>query len=249
MIDCVVPAAAADRHDSPAPPPRTAGSAATRSSSSAAHAGIAIGRNARASEVESAISRCRPREPGSAVTRLRSVRDEQQRADHQHQRQRHLPDDERAPQAERSRRVRRPAAAGFHGGAGRGARRADRRQQAEQQRTPATASTAMNANTRQSPARSTNSWCRCVAIERDEHAADSHCASQIPSAGAGDGEQQALDEQLAEDPDARRADRQPHGDLALARGRARQHQVGEVRAGNQQHQRRSIASSSQSGCS
>jgi hypothetical protein len=38
------------------------------------------------------------------------------------------------------------------------------------------------------------------------------------------------------DPPARRADSQPHRNLALARGGARQQQVGQVGARNQQHE-------------
>ena len=64
----------------------------------------------------------------------------------------------------------------------------------------------------------------------------SHCASTAPPPAPIAAMQHALREQLPDDAAARRADRQAHGDLALARGRARQHQVRQVRAGDQQHQ-------------
>jgi hypothetical protein len=41
-------------------------------------------------------------------------------------------------------------------------------------------------------------------------------------------------EKLAQQPASRRAKRQPNGDLAIARGRPREQQIGQVRAGNQQ---------------
>ena len=66
----------------------------------------------------------------------------------------------------------------------------------------------------------------------------SHCASSAPHAAPIAGDQQALGQQLPDDAPARRADREPHGNLALARGRAREHQVREVGAGDQQHERR-----------
>ena len=55
--------------------------------------------------------------------------------------------------------------------------------------------------------------------------------------GAGHGQQHALRHQLPHDASARRADGQPHRDLALARGGAGEHQVGQVGAGDEQHQR------------
>ena len=50
-------------------------------------------------------------------------------------------------------------------------------------------------------------------------------------------QQHALDEQLLDDAPSRRADRDTDGDLARAIGRARQKQVGHVRAGDEQHER------------
>ena len=53
---------------------------------------------------------------------------------------------------------------------------------------------------------------------------------------AGDGEEHALDERLRDDLPARRADRQPQRGLAAPRDRAREQQVRDVGAGDQQHQ-------------
>ena len=53
---------------------------------------------------------------------------------------------------------------------------------------------------------------------------------------AGDGEEDALDQRLRDDLPARRADRQPQRRLAAPRDRAREQQVGDVGAGDQQHQ-------------
>ena len=50
-------------------------------------------------------------------------------------------------------------------------------------------------------------------------------------------EQQALGQQLANQTPARRAERQPDRDLLLPRRRAREQQVGDVGADDQQHQR------------
>ena len=53
---------------------------------------------------------------------------------------------------------------------------------------------------------------------------------------AGERKHQAFDEQLAHQLPPRRADRQAHGDLFLARERAGDEQVGHVAASDQQHQ-------------
>ena len=53
---------------------------------------------------------------------------------------------------------------------------------------------------------------------------------------AGGGEQQALDQQLPHDAPARGAHRVAHGDLARPCRRARQQQVGDVGARDQQHE-------------
>ena len=54
---------------------------------------------------------------------------------------------------------------------------------------------------------------------------------------ADEGQEHALDEQLTNDPPPRRAEGHAHGDLPGAMGRAGQQQVGDVRAGDQQHER------------
>ena len=58
-----------------------------------------------------------------------------------------------------------------------------------------------------------------------------------PEQPAGDRQQQAFGQQVSRQPPAGGAERQPHGELALPRRRSRQHQVGEVRAGDEQHER------------
>jgi hypothetical protein len=51
-------------------------------------------------------------------------------------------------------------------------------------------------------------------------------------------EQEALDEELADEPPARHAEREPHGDLAPARESAREQQVRDVRTGDEEHEHR-----------
>jgi len=72
---------------------------------------------------------------------------------------------------------------------------------------------------------------------RDEHARDPSC-QQGAGGGAARGDERALGRHLPHDPAAGRPERESHGHLALARGRARQHQVREIRAGDQQDERR-----------
>ena len=57
-----------------------------------------------------------------------------------------------------------------------------------------------------------------------------------PKRRSGAGQDQALGEQLARDPELRRAHRQPKAQLVAPGIRAGQHQVGDVGAGNQQHE-------------
>ena len=59
-----------------------------------------------------------------------------------------------------------------------------------------------------------------------------------PDGGAGQREQQALDQQLADQPGAAGAERGAHRHLLLAAGGAAQEHVGDVDAGDQQQQRR-----------
>ena len=70
--------------------------------------------------------------------------------------------------------------------------------------------------------------CQQHARRADRHHEADHAAR--------DGEQDALDERLCDDLPARRADRQPQRRLAAPRRRAREQQVGDVGAGDQQHQ-------------
>ena len=88
---------------------------------------------------------------------------------------------------------------------------------------------------RQSIARSTKIGALSLVRKRDQEAAQP-LREQSARCGADGGEQQALGQHLTDDAAARRADGQAHRDLALARGRAREHQVGEVGAGDEQHQ-------------
>ena len=69
----------------------------------------------------------------------------------------------------------------------------------------------------------------------DEHAAE-NLGEADAERGAARGQQAALRQELTDQRRARRAERQAHGDFVLARGRARQHQVGEVRARDQEHE-------------
>ena len=61
-------------------------------------------------------------------------------------------------------------------------------------------------------------------------------ATTSPGDAAGDREQDALDERLRHDLPARRAHREPHGGLTAPRDRAREQQVRDVGAGDEQHQ-------------
>jgi len=72
--------------------------------------------------------------------------------------------------------------------------------------------------------------------ERDE-AAEGPEREQRAERAARERDQHALREQLLNQAAARRSERQAQRDLAAARGRAREQQVRDVRAGDQQHQR------------
>jgi hypothetical protein len=83
-------------------------------------------------------------------------------------------------------------------------------------------------------------------VERDDRGAGGDQADQRAAAperqddarrGAEKRQQQALDEQLARDRPARRAERETDGELALPRGGLREQQVGHVAARHQQHER------------
>ena len=72
-------------------------------------------------------------------------------------------------------------------------------------------------------------------------AASIHCASARPAPAASTASRQRLDEQLAHEPAAARAERQPHRELLLPIGRAGDEQAGDVGACDQQHQRQPSA--------
>ena len=61
-------------------------------------------------------------------------------------------------------------------------------------------------------------------------------SQQEPGGAAQHGRQQALGEELADQPAATRTQRRSHGDLLLASLGSRQQQVADVGAGNQQHE-------------
>ena len=173
--------------------------------------------------------------PASTVSRLYSVLREHQRADQQHQRQRHLRHDERATHAESLATRGDAAAAGLQRHGRRQRRRLDRGRDANSR----------HANERDAGVKPKTCRFHAEVEEERAHAAGqlrdtSTCAKRArhdhSERGADRREQHALDEQLAHDAAARRADRQPHGDLALAGGRASQQQIREVGAGDQQHQ-------------
>ena len=64
----------------------------------------------------------------------------------------------------------------------------------------------------------------------------SNAANAAPKRGAEQRQQHALGEQLRDEPPARCAHRLPHRDLALAHAGARQQQIREIGAGDQQHE-------------
>ena len=70
--------------------------------------------------------------------------------------------------------------------------------------------------------------------EQRHHTAAPTGEGQRPDS-AHDRQQQALDQQLPHQPQTPGSNRQPHGDLPLARGRARQEQTGDVAARDQQN--------------
>ena len=65
-----------------------------------------------------------------------------------------------------------------------------------------------------------------------------HVANDDPERRTERREEQALGDELPRQPSAPGAEREPHRHLALAHGRAREQQVGDVRAGDQQHHAR-----------
>ena len=100
----------------------------------------------------------------------------------------------------------------------------------------AIATDAVNASTRQSRCVSRNTVFACVDNCRTSRSL-AHRAIAEAGDAAGARQQQALDELLAGEAPARRAERQAHAEFMAARGGAREEQVGDVRARNQQHER------------
>ena len=90
-------------------------------------------------------------------------------------------------------------------------------------------------NTRQSEPRATNTESDDV-FRNDTRKPLIHRASIAPHAAPAIASSRLSDMSCRTIRRARGTDRQPHGDLALARGRPGQHQVGEVGAGDQQHE-------------
>ena len=98
-----------------------------------------------------------------------------------------------------------------------------------------TASPTAKPSTRQSGAQIEKDRVGTCAEKCDEEPAQrlrQHCTKH----GAYRGQQQTLDQQLANEPSARGPKRLTHGDLAFARARSREQQIGEVGAGDQQNQ-------------
>ena len=94
----------------------------------------------------------------------------------------------------------------------------------------------VNASTRQFQLEIDEDRWRCRRRARDEHAAQHARQRPRRATAPAAASSSALDHQLPDDAAARGADGEAHGDLALARARAREQQVGQVGAGDQQHQ-------------
>ena len=77
--------------------------------------------------------------------------------------------------------------------------------------------------------------CRDGEREREQQPRGAHRDDEARDAAA-DGEQDAFDERLRDDLRSRRADGHPYGRLRPSRDRAREQQVRDVRAGDQQHE-------------
>ena len=75
----------------------------------------------------------------------------------------------------------------------------------------------------------------CIAASNALHAGD---GEEQADAAADEAEHHALDQQLTDDAPARGAEGDADGDLARPMRRAREQQVGDVRAGDEQHEAR-----------
>ena len=128
-----------------------------------------------------------------------------------------------------------PRLPGLHRRAGCSARGAHRRHQAEDQ---ARCDRQRRGEREDAPVERERRRRSAIVVGRQE--VDEESAQPLRQHGAArradGGNQQAFRQELAHDTPSRRADREADGDLALARGRARQHQVRKVRAGNEQDQ-------------
>ena len=173
--------------------------------------------------------------PTSSVVSDVKVLHEQAGADDEHERQRHLADDERARPARSGdrRSTPRPRSRIASIGLAREARSAGARPTSKRR------GKRHGRGEREQPP---------VDLHVEEHGVrlrrqlpDEQAAAPVRDAEAGERargrEQQDLDEQLAREAPARRAQRQAHAELVASRGGARQEQIGDVGAGDQQHER------------
>ena len=165
-----------------------------------------------------------------------NVRTNRPGGDDEHQRQRDLQHDEHVAEAEPS-VADDPASLRLERVVRLHARAAQRRRHAEEQRRRDRRSPAVNPSTRQSSERSRNTRVGGRRqLPHEQPAAP--LREEQPEQRADAGQQQALAQQLPRDPQARRAERDAHAELVPARGRAREEQVRDVRARDQQHERR-----------
>ena len=82
----------------------------------------------------------------------------------------------------------------------------------------------------------TSSQARNVSGLHGDERAGGEVRDRETGAGAGDAENDCLGEQLAQQPDAAGAESGTHGQLRLARRCAREEQVGDVCAGDEEHE-------------
>jgi len=154
-------------------------------------------------------------------------------ADQQHDCQRHLRDDERAAQP----RGRYPCRRARRGGVqvlDRGTRTAQRRGQAKQH------ASGHGHERRHGEHREVEADvgdARHLGRRRSDEQVHTPAGQQGAGSPARQRQDHALDQRLADEPPARRAERGPNRQLPLARGRPGEHQVGDVGAGDEQHER------------
>src|SRR6184192_3719268 len=154
---------------------------------------------------------------------------EEQRADHEHHRERDLHHHQPAPQRERLVSFGRRSAAGLHGIRQITARGLERRAEAEQH---ARADGDRGHERKHAPVWSQVHENSAAARVEEHHQRLAHPAGeQQPARGAQSSEQHALGQHLTHDAAPRRANRQTHGNLPAAGGGACQHQVREIEAG------------------